>query len=287
MKVFKDKTSLRNFLEPFRAEKKSIGLVPTMGALHGGHISLVETCKKKNDICVVSIFVNPLQFNDKSDYEKYPHTPEADVELLEKARTDVLFIPDYSEMYVSNPMLKFQFGKLEAVMEGAFRPGHFSGVGIVVSKLFNIIQPTDAYFGQKDFQQVLIVKQLVKDLSYSINIHTCPTMRDTDGLAMSSRNKRLDESSRALAAELYKSLKKAADYGHRSSNVHAEQLKKIIVEHLAQYPEIVTEYVEVAHKETLDLMSGECNPEDVVMLLACYIGGVRLIDNMFVKDQQL
>src|ERR1043165_7630788 len=187
MEIFKEIQSLKAFLSQKR-NSVSIGLVPTMGALHAGHLSLIEASKRENQLTVCSIFVNPAQFNNAKDLEKYPRTLERDLGMLEKAGCDVVFAPDAKMMYEAEPMIKFDFGDLDKILEGEFRPGHFSGVALVVSKFFHIIKPTVAYFGQKDFQQFKVIEKLVKELKFDLQLKPMPIFRESDGLAMSSRN---------------------------------------------------------------------------------------------------
>ena len=208
MQIFYSINTLQDYLKNQRRKGKSLGFVPTMGALHRGHLSLIEASKAENDLTICSIFVNPTQFNNPQDLAVYPRTLQADCEMLESVKCDVVFAPNAHDMYLTLPNLKFDFGDLERVLEGKFRPGHFNGVGIVVSKLFNIIQPDSAYFGQKDLQQCAIINRLVKDLSYNLKLNICPTQRETDGLAMSSRNRNLTPEQRKNAPEIYKDSKK-------------------------------------------------------------------------------
>ena len=196
MHIFKEIKPLRAFLNQKRAEQESIGLVPTMGALHRGHLALIQASKAENKLTVCSIYVNPTQFNNSADLEKYPRTLPADIALLEEAGCDVLFCPGNQEMYRDVSTLTMDFGGVDKILEGKFRPGHFSGVGLVVSKLFNIVAPDRAYFGQKDFQQFSVIARLVKELQFGLELRRIPTLRESDGLAMSSRNMRLNESDR-------------------------------------------------------------------------------------------
>ncbi|MBO7270302.1 MAG: pantoate--beta-alanine ligase, partial [Bacteroidales bacterium] len=188
MEIIKSIAQLKSLVAQAREAKKSIGLVPTMGALHAGHISLVNRCVAENEVCVVSVFVNPTQFNDKSDLAAYPRTPEQDAAMLEKAGCDIVFMPEVEEMYPEPDTRQFAFGALEQVMEGPYRPGHFNGVAQIVSKLFYAVEPDLAYFGEKDFQQVAIIREMVKQLQLPVKIVSCPIVREADGLAMSSRN---------------------------------------------------------------------------------------------------
>ena len=209
MDIFSHIESLRAFLKKNKSLYKSVGFVPTMGALHNGHLALIKQSRKENDITVCSIFVNPAQFNNADDLAKYPRTLEQDMAMLQSASCDVLFCPSGEEMYPDKSIIKFDFGNLEQVLEGEFRPGHFSGVALVVSKLLNIVLPNMAYFGQKDFQQYKIVECLVKELKFDVQLRCVPIQRESDGLAMSSRNARLNERQRKDAVVFYEGLQLA------------------------------------------------------------------------------
>ena len=249
MQIFYSINTLQDYLKTLRRKGKTLGFVPTMGALHKGHLSLIEASKAENDLTICSIFVNPTQFNNPQDLAVYPRTLEADCEMLESANCDVVFAPNAHDMYVTLPNLKFDFGDLERVMEGKFRPGHFNGVGIVVSKLFNIVQPDNAYFGQKDLQQCAIINRLVKDLSYSLKLNICPTQRETDGLAMSSRNRNLTPEQRKNAPEIYKALLYAVDLLKDKKSVTL--IKGFITSYLDNIEGIEVEYFEISDFETL------------------------------------
>ena len=212
MKVFNKIVNLQNELFSVRKEGKKIGLVPTMGALHEGHASLVERSVKENDVTVVSVFLNPTQFNDKGDLDRYPRTLDADCKLLDSVGADYVFAPSVEEMYPVPDNRQFEFPPVSTVMEGARRPGHFNGVCQVVSRLFYIVRPTNAYFGEKDWQQIAVVKQLVKHIGMDINIVECDIIRDADGVAKSSRNTLLAPDERAIAPQIYKSLKASVAY---------------------------------------------------------------------------
>ena len=207
MKVVNSIKELRENLSQERLEKRSIGLVPTMGALHAGHISLVERCVRENDVCVVSVFVNPTQFNDKHDLETYPRTLEADCALLEAAGCHYVFAPSVEEMYPEPDTRVFNLGRVAEVMEGAMRPGHFNGVAQVVSKLFYIVEPDNAYFGEKDFQQIAVIRAMVKQLNIPMKINACPIKREADGLALSSRNTRLTPELRLVDGNTLEAIK--------------------------------------------------------------------------------
>lgn len=278
MQVFFEIKILQAYLQNQRQLGKSVGFVPTMGALHQGHLSLIETAKNQNDIVVCSIFVNPTQFNNPHDLAVYPRTLEADCKMLEEVACDVVFAPSASEMYPSLPTLKFDFGTLENVMEGKFRPGHFNGVGIVVSKLFNIVQPNKAYFGQKDLQQCAVINCLVKDLSYALDLVICPTQREADGLAMSSRNRNLNEEQRIIAPEIYKSLTTAASLlKHQSSTA----VKQFVKEYFEVIEDIELEYFEISDFDTL-LPIEELSVGKTALCIAAFMGKTRLIDNIII-----
>ena len=278
MQVFFEIKTLQAYLQNQRKSGKTIGFVPTMGALHQGHLSLIETAKSQNDVVVCSIFVNPTQFNNPHDLAVYPRTLEADCKMLEEASCDIVFAPSASEMYPSLPTLKFDFGTLENVMEGKFRPGHFNGVGIVVSKLFNIVQPNKAYFGQKDLQQCAVINCLVKDLSFSLELVICPTQRETDGLAMSSRNRNLSEEQRVIAPEIYKSLSAAGELLKTKSST---EVKQFVAAYFEVIEDIELEYFEISDFETLlpieELLEGK-----TALCIAAFMGKTRLIDNIII-----
>lgn len=217
MQVLKSKNELVSLIDSYKKREKPIGFVPTMGALHNGHLSLVKECKKNSDITVVSIFVNPTQFNDLEDLKRYPRTLDKDTELLRTVGCDLVFAPTVDEIYPEPDTRKFDFGYLESVMEGALRPGHFNGVGQVVSRLFDIVRPDKAFFGMKDFQQVAIIKNMVKQLNYNIQIIPCPIVREENGLALSSRNTLLGEDYKKNAPHIYATLKKARNLASEMS----------------------------------------------------------------------
>ncbi|WP_026966774.1 pantoate--beta-alanine ligase [Algoriphagus terrigena] len=255
-----------------------IGLVPTMGALHQGHVDLVENSRSKTDITVVSIFVNPTQFNNPEDFKKYPVTLDSDLEKLEKAGVDYVFLPSVDTMYPNLPSLKMDFGDLERVLEGKFRPGHFNGVGIVVSKLFHLIRPHVAFFGQKDLQQVGIIKRLVSDLSFPLQLTVVPTRREADGLAMSSRNLRLNSSERSQALILFKSLEKAK--AELLSGKKWLEIVREIENDFAGVPSARLEYLQLIHPESFEHYVDFSPKEKSSICVAAYIGDIRLIDNL-------
>lgn len=277
MQVLHTKNELISLIDRFKKEGKSIGFVPTMGALHEGHLSLVKESKKNSDITVVSIFVNPTQFNDPEDLKRYPRTLDKDVELLEKTGCDIAFAPSVEEIYPEPDTRKFDFGYLESVMEGAKRPGHFNGVGQVVSRLFDIVRPDKAFFGMKDFQQVAIIKQMVKQLNSPVRIIPCPIVREESGLARSSRNTLLDEEHRKNAPHIYATLKKAREM---ASSMGVSELKKWMTDEINRNPYLETEYVEIVDDTTLKITEDWKEPGTKVACVAVYAGKIRLIDNI-------
>jgi pantoate--beta-alanine ligase len=257
----------------------SIGFVPTMGALHEGHLKLVKQSKQENDLTVCSIFVNPIQFNNPTDLEKYPRTLENDLKMLEDACCDVVFTPEASEMYPAGEIYKLDidFGSLDKVMEGKFRPGHFEGVAKVVKKLFDIVVPTRAYFGKKDFQQLAVVTSMVKQLALPIEIIPCETVREKDGLAMSSRNTRLTRVERSLAPRIYQVL---LEVKTKAGHVPVGELKEWAITSLHESPEFRVEYFEIGHAASLMPLSDWNSKEPAVAFVAVFLGEVRLIDNI-------
>lgn len=278
MHLYETIADLRQAIDSQRRNSLSIGLVPTMGALHAGHLSLIEASKAQNDLTVCSIFVNPTQFNNPDDLARYPHTLEADCALLEAAGCDLVFAPSVAEMYPTSPVLKINFGELETVLEGAFRPGHFNGVGIVVAKLFNIVQPDRAYFGQKDLQQVAVVKRLVRDLSFPLELVRMPIVREDDGLAMSSRNRNLSPEERQQALELYRALSKARAILQTGGSIEAA--KTAVGDHFQHQPAFRVEYFEVANADTLQAVDQLQAPGATALCIAAHLGKTRLIDNL-------
>ncbi|MBO4373399.1 MAG: pantoate--beta-alanine ligase [Bacteroidales bacterium] len=266
MEIYKETDLLKQRLQKLRAQSKSIGFVPTMGALHQGHISLVERAAKENDITVVSIFVNPTQFNNKEDLEKYPRDPDADFALLEKNSCDIVFAPTVEEMYPTPDTRVFSLGSVAEVMEGKYRPGHFNGVCQVVSRLFNIVEPDRAYFGQKDYQQIAVIKAMVRKYmpGFKGEIVSCPIKRESDGLALSSRNVHLSPEQRKSALLISKTLfeaKKMAD-----SKATQKQITDFIKRSIASDANLCLEYVEIADKETLLSIADEY-PKNAVICI--------------------
>ena len=266
-------------IEKIRKKGKSIGFVPTMGALHQGHISLQQKSVSENDYTVCSIFVNPIQFNNPDDLKKYPRTEEKDLKLLEAAGCNLVFMPPVQEMYPEKISKTYDFGQLDKVMEGEFRPGHFNGVAIVVKKLFDIVEPNKAYFGEKDFQQLAIIKALVIIENLPVEIIPCPTLREPSGLAMSSRNERLSPQDRETASVIYKTMRKAREMVHEYSPT---ELEKWAISQIDAAPGMRTEYFSLVDSETLTPVKEWKPGQNVNACLAAYIGGVRLIDNMLI-----
>ncbi|MEY1638580.1 pantoate--beta-alanine ligase [Tenuifilum sp. 4138str] len=281
MCVVVDKISdLKTMLQGFRSEGKSIGFVPTMGALHKGHVSLVERSVAENDITVVSIFVNPTQFNDKNDLKNYPRMPEKDIAMLEAAGVNVVFMPTESEIYPEPDTRVFDFGMLDKVMEGKFRPGHFNGVAQVVSKLFDIVEPHRAYFGQKDYQQLAIIRAMVRMLGYRIEIVGCPIVREPDGLAMSSRNLLLTPEHRKSAPLIYQTL---AEARNKTNELSVKEMIDWVVNRINSDPNLKVEYFELADADSLLPVQGWDHPNGIVGCIAVWAGNIRLIDNMMFK----
>jgi len=284
MKIFTTINEIKSFLEN-EYPNKSVGFVPTMGALHEGHISLVKESKKNCDITIVSIFVNPTQFNNSKDLEKYPRTFETDKVILEKAETDVIFYPSEKEMYPEKDSRIFDFGILDKVMEGAFRPGHFNGVAQIVSKLFEIIKPQKAFFGLKDFQQLAIIKSLVNNYmpSYNIEIIPCEIIRENGGLAMSSRNELLSAEQREEAQKINKILKKSVE---NSLNKSIEQIKTEVISSINESKYLKVEYFEIVDDISLTQISNIENSDNAIGCIAVFCGNIRLIDNIYYKKQK-
>lgn len=277
MKVVNSIKELRENLSQERLEKRSIGLVPTMGALHAGHISLVERCVRENDVCVVSVFVNPTQFNDKHDLETYPRTLEADCALLEAAGCHYVFAPSVEEMYPEPDTRVFNLGRVAEVMEGAMRPGHFNGVAQVVSKLFYIVEPDNAYFGEKDFQQIAVIRAMVKQLNIPVKINSCPIKREADGLALSSRNTRLTPELRQKAPLIARTLKESTTFAPGKS---VQEVIDFVVNTINADPDMRVEYYEIVDGNTLEAIKDWSETDYPVGCITVFCGEVRLIDNI-------
>lgn len=276
MQVFKETNKLKIELSSQKGKGKKIGFVPTMGALHKGHISLVQQSLNENDLTVCSIFINPTQFNNKSDLLKYPRTLEADLNLLQEAGCNLVFTPAVEEIYPETDTRVFDFGNLDKVMEGKYRAGHFNGVAQVVSRLFDIVQPNKAYFGEKDFQQLAIIKSLTLQLNLPVEIVPCPIVRENDGLAMSSRNKLLSpahrKSSTLISKTLYIALQK--------KSVPLEELKTWVKQTINSDKNLKVEYFEIVDFDSLHSLSNWADSKKPIGCIAVFAGKVRLIDNI-------
>ena len=271
---------LRSYLAVSRSKGKSIGLVPTMGALHEGHASLVERSIKENEVTIVSVFVNPTQFNDKGDLERYPRTLEADCQLLERLGADCVFAPTVEEVYPEPDTRQFDFTPLDKVMEGIYRPGHFNGVAQIVSKLFIYVEPDRAYFGEKDFQQLAIIREMVRQMNFDLEIVGCPIVREQDGLALSSRNALLTLEQRHTALAISKSLFTSVDYAKSHS---LTETKQMVENSIAATDGLELEYYEVVDGNTLQPVSSWDDADYIVGCITVYCGKVRLIDNIRYK----
>jgi len=295
--IFTTIQETRNYIISAKKKGEKIGFAPTMGALHRGHVSLIDRAKRENDIAVASIFVNPLQFNDKKDLEKYPRTLETDSEKLQTVHCDMLFSPSVDEMYKAHPQPlplggeknksqvlpngedlggAFDLGMLDKVMEGAHRPGHFKGVCVVVKKLFDIIEPDKAYFGEKDFQQLEIIRQMVKTQNLPVEVISCPTVREANGLAMSSRNALLTSDERKNAAHIYKTLLGSRERERGT----VKEIKKWVEEEINENPFLELEYFEIVNAETLVPVLSFEETKNLRACIAVKVGMVRLIDNI-------
>ena len=272
------KTELGKILEKQRENGNIIGFVPTMGALHEGHISLIQNSLKCADITVCSIFVNPTQFNDSGDLARYPRMPEKDAQMLEKAGCDILFLPEVSEIYPQKDNRVFNFGHLDTILEAAHRPGHFNGVAQVVSILFDIVKPHKAFFGAKDYQQVMIIKALTKQLKLNIEVIACPTLREPDGLAMSSRNMLLSADERKAASLIPVLMQEAKTLKNEGKSIG--EIKEYVNKKLSSNPIYKVDYFEICNAETLSPLISLNNTTKSISLIAVFVGKIRLIDNL-------
>ena len=277
MKIVNNIKELKGYLAEEKRNNKQVGFVPTMGALHEGHLSLVKRCVEENDVCVVSIFVNPTQFNDKHDLETYPRTLEKDCSLLEPAGCDYVFAPSVEEMYPEPDTRTFDFGLVSAVMEGARRPGHFNGVAQIVSKLFYAVEPDNAYFGEKDFQQIAVIRAMVEQLNIPVKFIACPILREADGLALSSRNVRLTPEQRQKAPLIARTLKESTTFAHEKS---VQEVIDYVVNTINADPVMRVEYYEIVDGYTLESIQNWSDTTYPVGCITVYCGEVRLIDNM-------
>lgn len=279
MLQFQTKRELNGFIRLQKKKGKRIGFIPTMGALHEGHLSMVRRARTENDIVAVSIFVNPIQFNNPEDLRKYPRMPEKDIQALVSERCDILFIPKADEMYPPGETQEavVDLGHLDRILEGSFRPGHFRGVAIVVKKLLDIVEPDRAYFGKKDYQQLRVIQFMVNVLNIPVEIVPCDTFRESDGLAMSSRNLRLPPAHRAIAPRIHETLQWVRG---RMGQLPPKDLCSMAIKRLQDIPEFVPEYFEIADSKTLLPIETWETPNGAVALTAVFLGDVRLIDNL-------
>ena len=279
MKLTSAIDAIREYLIKERLSGKSVGFVPTMGALHEGHMSLIERSVNENDVNVCSIFVNPIQFNNKADLEKYPRTPDQDLRLLEKTGCDAVFTPGTEEIYPMGETgnIDFNFGYLDRILEGKFRPGHFKGVATVVKKLFEIIEPHKAYFGKKDYQQLLIISRMVNQFNLPVEVIPCPIVREPDGLAMSSRNMRMTIRERQIAPRIFEVLSEVKE---KAGSIPLKNLKEWAVNEISKDPLFLVEYIEIADKRTLHPLQNWKSKENAMVLAAVNLNDIRLIDNI-------
>ena len=278
MRIVKTINELISLVNELKANNKTIGFVPTMGALHEGHLTLVRQCVAENEVCIVSVFVNPTQFNNKADLEKYPRNVEKDAQLLEEAGCAYVFAPSAEEMYSTDELentFEFDFGGMDRLMEGKFRPGHFNGVVQVVSKLFKLVQPDKAYFGKKDFQQLAIIHRMVRLMHFPVEIVDCPIVREASGLAMSSRNERLSAAERDTAANIYRILNESRNLTDKMS---PGELTQWVTDEVNNAGGLSVEYFDIADRETL-ITIDRWQPESIGCI-AVFCGEVRLIDNI-------
>ena len=278
MKVVNTVAELNAALAPLKRE--GVGFVPTMGALHAGHRSLVERARRENDTVVVSVFVNPTQFNDKNDLKNYPRTPETDCAILEAAGADIVFMPTVEVIYPEPDTRQFDFGMVDKVMEGATRPGHFNGVAQVVSRLFALVNPRRAYFGEKDFQQIAIIKAMVEQLAIDIDIVECAIVRGEDGLALSSRNELLTPEHRAAAPHIYATIKQCAE---KMSTMTPAELTEWVIKTIDSNPLLKTIYFEAVDAKTMQKVEAWSDSERIQGCCAIQAGEIRLIDNIKIK----
>lgn len=279
MEIIRTVDRLRKAVAEARAEGKTIGLVPTMGALHDGHMSLMRRARGENDVVVASVFVNPTQFNNKEDLATYPRTEDADCAKLESAGVDIAFIPTVEEVYPEPDTRQFALGAVAETMEGAMRPGHFNGVAQVVSKLFAMVEPTRAYFGEKDFQQIAVIRKMVQLEGFDIEIVDCPICREADGLAMSSRNTRLTSEQREVAPVIHRVLSSSLDWAKDHT---LAETKRYVIEEINSFPHMEVEYYEIVDPLTMQPLESWDSPSSgrPVGCVTAYCGKVRLIDNI-------
>ncbi|MDR1883129.1 MAG: pantoate--beta-alanine ligase [Prevotella sp.] len=285
MDLIKTSQGVSDKVASLRSEGKSIGFVPTMGALHEGHLSLVKQCIAGNDVCIASIFVNPTQFDNKEDLEKYPGNRKQDCEYLAAAGVDIAFVPTEEEIYPEPDTRRFDFGRLDKVMEGKHRPGHFNGVAQVVSRLFDIVKPDRAYFGEKDFQQLAIIREMVRQLKLDTQIVPAPVVREASGLALSSRNERLAARQKEVAVNISGTLFKSREWANKYS---VQETIRKVTDTLDSCDELKVEYYEIVDGHTLQPLTDWTDSDYIVGCIALFCGEVRLIDNIVYKtDSQI
>ena len=278
MKVIRTVEELKSVVGALKAEGKSVGLVPTMGALHDGHVSLMEKARGDNDVVVVSVFVNPTQFNNPDDLRTYPRTEEADCARMRDAGVDIAFIPSVEEIYPEPDNRVFDLGKVAEVMEGTMRPGHFNGVAQIVSKLFRMVEPTRAYFGEKDFQQIAVIRRMVEIEGFkNLEIVDCPIKREADGLALSSRNVRLTPHQREIAPNIHRIMVESLD---KARDCSVEEVKRSVIDAVNAYPEMDVEYYEIVTAADMQPITDWSQSTQAVGCITVYLGDVRLIDNI-------
>ncbi|MEI6764582.1 MAG: pantoate--beta-alanine ligase [Bacteroidota bacterium] len=277
MKIIRKISEAKSLSDVLHIKQVTVGFVPTMGALHEGHLALVKRCKEENDICIVSIFVNPIQFNNTADYTNYPRDAEQDALMLTSVGCDILFEPTAEEMYPVPETAEYHFDGLERQMEGEFRPGHFNGVAIVVKKLFEITTPDKAYFGEKDFQQLLIVERLVQQLNLPVKIVNCPIVREADGLAMSSRNRRLNVKERECASHVPRIMRHTLQM---SSTCSPDQIREWVTDECNRIDGLKLDYFEIADNKALLPVNAWNARNTAIGFIAVFVGPVRLIDNI-------
>ena len=283
LRIFTSKSALSESLDEVRKQKKSIGFVPTMGALHDGHLSLIRNAQQQSDVVVCSIFVNPTQFEDQGDLERYPRPVEADVEKLNAVNCDILFMPSVAEMYQAGEAWHIELGYLETILEGRYRPGHYQGVTQIVKKLFDVVNPDKAFFGQKDFQQVMVLRKMVEILNLPVKLVMCPIKREADGLALSSRNIHLSREEHQLALSLSSALSYVKDNFEYKD---LESLKKEAEALLLRPAEVELDYFVICDAETL-LPAPSKEVQNIIALVAARVGKTRLIDNMMIKETRV
>ncbi|MCC5921432.1 MAG: pantoate--beta-alanine ligase [Cyclobacteriaceae bacterium] len=282
MRIFHEPESLKKHLSSVKTDQKSIGFVPTMGALHEGHLSLIDAAKNTTDKVVASIYINPTQFDNQSDLDAYPRVAEQDLEMLKNRGCDIVFLPTDTIMYPKPSQLNISFGSLENTLEGKERPGHFNGVGLIVSKLFHLILPDHAFFGQKDYQQFLIIDQLCQELFFPLRLHCMPIVREANGLAMSSRNGRLSKLAFKEAGLIYDSLLRAK--AALLDGIHIPMIKEEIKNFYAGQKNFDLAYFEFRNKYNLQAVDEQMEPKDMIICIAVYCENVRLIDNLIINS---